>query len=254
MKLEIRWHPRIGDAIVQRGIFQHYLRLFNPSQVVVPATPEAFATVWHLYGHDARNANVALHIREVSIDPREHDYYREPYWEDSVKVTIGAACPTFDYSLWDQSFYDQAGVDVKERFTPYANPEEDLPAEVLSDKAQHNQRAYLLKQRRPGRKLALFHETRFKRLPAEVRARYSGRMDWKCLDVSPILGSSILYWAPVMLDATVMHMVDSGPANLANSLTFGDCETVIYAQDTPPPTLLKAGANVRVQLKEQSKP
>jgi len=43
-------------------------------------------------------------------------------------------------------------------------------------------------------------------------------------------------------------MVDSGPANLANSIMAGDSRLTIYAQNTPPPSMLNPKAEGRVNV------
>lgn len=237
MKLELLWHLGVGDAIVCRALFRHFISKVRPTEVCVPATTATEDTVRELFTWDAPHG-VGVQVRVVGGSEELH---RKPYWDVSFRVTVGAACPKFVYPRWDWSFYDQCGVDPAERFRVWQDMN-DLPPNVWDEK--RNQRAFLLRQRRRGRKLAVFHETREKRIPNAVRMQYAGRLDWKVVNVSPELGPSLLSWIPVLVDAEAIHMVDSGPCNLANSLPLKPgCNFVIYGQRTPPPSMLNPNTN-----------
>lgn len=239
MKLEIRWHLGTGDAIIYRGLFKHLLKRFDPSEVCVPATAASVGTVQHLFGHEAKGRQLRIRL----VDAPE-ELYRAPFWPDSFKVTVGAAAPGFVYPRWDWSFYEQSGVDPAERFLAWQDMN-DLPADVWDKK--HNQKAFLTAQRRTGRKLVVFHTTREKRIPQAARMQYAGRLDWKVVEVTPLLGPSLLSWIPIFVDADAIHMVDSGPVNLANSLPLKPgCKLTIYGQKTPPPSMLNPGNQTEV--------
>jgi len=230
MKLEIKGHVGVGDLIVQCGIFDALLERYQPKAVCIPCSQEGLLTARHLLFPIAEKRGVKkVHIRTVPSLADVDRIHRSNYWQDSKVVKIGVSAPAFEYRRWDASFYFQAGLNLSDRFTRFS-----LPGDVWDPKSNPIW-SYLL--RRGKQKLILFHEVgaRSKRLPAAVWERFRNKSgDWL---LSIVSHGSLLWWAPIMREADELHLVDSAPANLANSIKLKGCLN-IYAMNTPPPSNL----------------
>lgn len=236
-RLEIRQHCGLGDAIILSPLFRVFLQRHRPAEVVVPVVEYGDVTVWHLYGQIAQELGAQLFVRRI---PWRGGYlqYESRFWPDSVLETVGFTHPGFDPQHWDRSFYQQAGVDPDIRFSEFS-----LPSDVYGDANPVLARFNRRKNRRL--RYVVLHECpeHGKRIPAKMVAQLERDGSRELVRVTN--EGSLLWWVPIFEGADELFMVDSGPANLANSLKLRG-PLNLFAFGLPPASMLNPGNRTNV--------